>query len=208
MIRIIRWPAQTTRGYNQFTYSALIIIHTRIATASIILSETQLDLLLQTHFMKDCRKKFPLVYNSFSATQLLGSIFLSEALNASSAWLSKSIICHTSLHWIDEILKARKPGVHSYEIICTIGSSIWKVCEQLPKRRQLWAKGQNMAKHFLLALFMLDTYQTGRVRSIWSFTWQIFVSSVSLGHPVDHSCWRLTSLLKEEVKLCFRKKRI
>ena len=204
MIRINRWPAQTTRGYNQFTLFCLII-HTRIATASIILSETQLDHLLQTHFMKDCRKKFPLVYNSFSATQLLGSIFLSEALNASSAWLSKSIICHTSLHWIDEILKARKPGVHSYEIICTIGSSIWKVCEKLPKRRQLWAKGQNMAKHFFVGTFHVGHISDRTSAFDLKFTWQIFVSSVSLGHPVDHSCWRLTSLLKEEVKLWFRK---
>ena len=157
--------------------------------------------------MKDCRKKCQWVYNSFSTTQLLGSIFLSEALNASSAWLSKSIICHTSLHWIDEILKARKPGVHSYEIICTIGSSIWKVCEKLPKRRQLWAKGQNMAKHFFVG-----TFHVGHISDRTSaFDLKFYLTDICLICLTWPSCWSLilkvNLLVKRENKTLFQKKR-
>ena len=86
------------------------------------------------------------------------------------------------------------------------GAAFEKCLSNYPNVGSFQLKGKTWRSIFLLALFMLDTYQTGRVRSIWSFTWQIFVSSVSFGYPVDHSWRRLTSLLKEEVKLYLRKK--
>ena len=92
-------------------------------------------------------------------------------------------------------------------------SSVWlrvvfdKVCELLPKRRQLWAKGQNMAKHFFVG-----TFHVGHISDRTSaFDLKFYLTDICLICLTWPSCWSLmlkvNLLVKRGSKTLFQKKK-